>query len=131
MSRSPILNALARHRKSLFGRGFYGDLDGGNIRTAMYLEVIMKTCLYFIRSFYHLEQHNITQKDIEGNKKVSLLFLKAYFFVMYFLRLSDNINIFFLIPTKNYILLNFACNGAFTLVTLDIHLGRIIESEKC
>lgn len=72
VSRSPILNALARHRKSLFGRGFYGDLDGGNIRTAMYLEVIMKTCLYFIRSFYHLEQHNITQKDIEGNKKVQI-----------------------------------------------------------
>ena len=75
LSRSPILKSLARHRKSLFGRGFYGELDGGNIRTAMYLEVIMKTCLYFIRSYYHLEQMNINQKDIEGNKQVIFIYL--------------------------------------------------------
>lgn len=70
--RSPILKLLARHRKSLFGRGFYGDLDGGNIRSAMYIEVIMRTCLYFIRSYYHLELANVSQKDIEGNKKVQI-----------------------------------------------------------
>lgn len=37
----------------------------------MYLEVIIITCLYFIRSYYpNLENVNITRQDVIGNKEV-------------------------------------------------------------
>ncbi|XP_073990011.1 protein DOP1 homolog isoform X1 [Rhodnius prolixus] len=73
VSRSTILKLVARHRKSLFGRGFAGDLEGTNIRSAMYLEVIIITCLYFIRSYYpNLENVNITRQDVIGNKEVQI-----------------------------------------------------------
>ncbi|KAK9507537.1 hypothetical protein O3M35_007370 [Rhynocoris fuscipes] len=73
VTRSTILKMVARHRKSLFGRGFSGDLEGTNIRSAMYLEVIIITCLYFIRSYYpHVENVNVTRQDIIGNKEVQM-----------------------------------------------------------
>ncbi|XP_014250328.1 protein dopey-1 homolog isoform X1 [Cimex lectularius] len=73
VSRSPILKLLARHRKSLFGRGFSGDLEGNSIKNAMYLEVVILICLYFLRSYYpNLESIDITKEDIIGNKEVQM-----------------------------------------------------------
>lgn len=72
-SRSPILKLLARHRKTLFGRGFSGDLEETSIRSAMYLEVMMMVCLYYLRSYYpNLEVLNLSHKDVIDNKEVSL-----------------------------------------------------------
>ena len=53
--RSNELQTLcARHRKSLIGKGFYTELDTESItafRSSTFLEVVITTCLYYIRSY--------------------------------------------------------------------------------
>ncbi|XP_039275981.1 protein dopey-1 homolog [Nilaparvata lugens] len=87
--RSPLLKLLARHRKSIFGRGFGGDLDGsgsggggsggggaggGGGRSSMYLEVLICTCLYYMRSYYPnlAAQTKLTHEEISGNRQVQI-----------------------------------------------------------
>ena len=70
-----LLNLLARHRKSIFGRSFYGDLTNTEFlaayRSSMYLEVLISVCLYFARSYYpNLGQMRLTQEEISGNRQV-------------------------------------------------------------
>uniref|UniRef100_A0A0K8T476 Protein dopey-1 n=2 Tax=Lygus hesperus TaxID=30085 RepID=A0A0K8T476_LYGHE len=73
VSRSPILKLLARHKKSLFGRGFSGDLEETSIRSSMYLEVMMMVCLYYLRSYYpNLETLKLAHKDVVENKEVQI-----------------------------------------------------------
>nr|CAD7456244.1 unnamed protein product [Timema tahoe] len=76
---SSLLTLLARHRKSVFGRNFHGDVSssGGEFvatyRSSMYLEVLISLCLYFARSYYpNLGQMRLTQEEIEGNRQVQL-----------------------------------------------------------
>ncbi|GLG96492.1 Uncharacterized protein GBIM_03458 [Gryllus bimaculatus] len=71
---------LARHRKSVFGRSFHGDLASlamgeysAAYRSSMYLEVLMSVCLYYSRSFYpNLGQMRLTPEEIAGNRQVQL-----------------------------------------------------------
>ncbi|KAJ9601413.1 hypothetical protein L9F63_000437, partial [Diploptera punctata] len=70
---------LARHRKSVFGRNFHGDITpssgefGTTYRSSMYLEVLISVCLYFARSYYpNLGQMRLTQEEIAGNRQVQL-----------------------------------------------------------
>lgn len=71
---------LARHRKSVFGRSFHGDLSSLAVgeytaayRSSMYLEVLMSVCLYYARSFYpNLGQMRLTPEEIVGNRQVQL-----------------------------------------------------------
>ncbi|KAK0181813.1 hypothetical protein PV327_000009 [Microctonus hyperodae] len=72
-----LLNLLARHRKSVLGRGFYGDITStkfiATYRSSMYLEVLIIMCLYFVRSYYpNLGQMRLTQDEIAGNRQVQL-----------------------------------------------------------
>ena len=76
--RSQELQSLcARHRKSLLGKGFYSSLDTESItsfRSSTFLEVIITTCLYYIRSYYPgLSHARLTEADILGNQKVRIL----------------------------------------------------------
>ncbi|XP_046605599.1 protein dopey-1 homolog isoform X1 [Neodiprion virginianus] len=72
-----LLNLLARHRKSVFGRNFHGDIANSEFvaayRSSMYLEVLISVCLYFARSYYpNLGQMRLTQEEIAGNRQVQL-----------------------------------------------------------
>ena len=65
----------ARHKKSLFGKGFYGELDGeflNPFRNSSFLELIVTTCLYYIRSYYP-NQNRLSEEEIHGNQKVRIL----------------------------------------------------------
>lgn len=70
-----LLNLLARHRKSVFGRNFHGDIANTEFiaayRSSMYLEVLISVCLYFARSYYpNLGQMRLTYEEIAGNRQV-------------------------------------------------------------
>ncbi|XP_050446319.1 protein dopey-1 homolog isoform X1 [Cataglyphis hispanica] len=72
-----LLNLLARHRKSVFGRNFHGDIANTEFiaayRSSMYLEVLISVCLYFARSYYpNLGQMRLTYDEISGNRQVQL-----------------------------------------------------------
>ncbi|XP_011306689.1 protein dopey-1 homolog isoform X2 [Fopius arisanus] len=74
---TPLLSLLARHRKSVLGRGFYGDIAStkflATYRSSMYLEVLIIVCLYLIRSYYpNLGQMRLTHEEIAGNRQVQL-----------------------------------------------------------
>ncbi|RWS29873.1 protein dopey-1-like protein [Leptotrombidium deliense] len=76
--RSQELQQLcARHRKALFGRSFYGELDTESataFRSSSFLEVVVTTCLYYIRSYYpSLPQSKLNDEEIRGNQKVRIL----------------------------------------------------------
>ncbi|KMQ93130.1 protein dopey-1-like protein [Lasius niger] len=69
-----LLNLLARHRKSVFGRNFHGDIANTEFiaayRSSMYLEVLISVCLYFARSYYpNLGQMRLTYEEIAGNRQ--------------------------------------------------------------
>lgn len=75
--KSQILKLLSRHRKSMFGRGFHGEIDMTGIPynrgSSMYLELLISICLYYIRSYYpNLGQSKISQEDIAGNRQVQM-----------------------------------------------------------
>jgi len=75
--KSQILKLLSRHRKSMFGRGFHGEIDMTGIPynrgSSMYLELLISISLYYIRSYYpNLGQSKITQEDIAGNRQVQM-----------------------------------------------------------
>lgn len=77
-SRSTELQTLcARHAKSILGRSFYGDVDSeslNNFKSSHFLEVIVTTCLYYLRSFYPSLPHSrLGEDEIQGNQKVRLL----------------------------------------------------------
>ncbi|XP_064461644.1 protein dopey-1-like isoform X2 [Ornithodoros turicata] len=72
-----LLTLLARHRKSMFGNGFHGDLAPDALsgyRSSMYLEALVTACLYFIRSYYpNLPQSRLTATELAGSRSVRLL----------------------------------------------------------
>ncbi|KAJ8674892.1 hypothetical protein QAD02_010678 [Eretmocerus hayati] len=74
---APLLALLARHRKSIFGRNFHGDIANSEFvaayRSSMYLELLISVCLYFARSYYpNLGQMRLTHEEISGNRQVQL-----------------------------------------------------------
>ena len=68
---------LARHRKSVFGKNFFGDLPPevmSSYRSNMFIEIIISVCLYFIRSYYpNLMMSKLSIEELQGNKEVHLL----------------------------------------------------------
>ncbi|XP_077487312.1 LOW QUALITY PROTEIN: protein DOP1A [Amblyomma americanum] len=68
---------LARHRKSVFGNNFHGELAPealSGYRSSMFLEVLVSACLYFVRSYYpSLPQTHLTPAELSGNRDVRLL----------------------------------------------------------
>ncbi|XP_067368008.1 protein dopey-1 isoform X2 [Channa argus] len=72
---SLLQNLLARHRVSVMGKDFYcpipQDSHSHSFRSAMYLEIIISLCLYFIRSYY--SAHVATgPQDLAGNRAMQL-----------------------------------------------------------
>ena len=80
-ARSPNLHQLqallARHRKSVFGKNFFTELTSeamASYRTCMYIEVLISTCLYFVRSYYpNLMMSKLSEIELNGNKEVQIL----------------------------------------------------------
>lgn len=72
---SLLQNLLARHRVSVMGKDFYcpipQDSHSHSFRSAMYLEIIISLCLYFLRSYYsaHVAAGPL---DLAGNRAMQL-----------------------------------------------------------
>nr|XP_055066452.1 protein dopey-1 isoform X3 [Misgurnus anguillicaudatus] len=72
---SLLQNLLARHRVSVMGKDFYcpipQDSHSHSFRSAMFLEIIISLCLYFLRSYYaaHVDA---TAQDLAGNHSMQL-----------------------------------------------------------
>uniref|UniRef100_A0A0P5JMF4 Dopey-1 n=1 Tax=Daphnia magna TaxID=35525 RepID=A0A0P5JMF4_9CRUS len=79
-SRSPhsvlLQELLARHRKCLFGNGFYGEVSGDMMapnRSSMYLEILLQLLLYHLRTYYSsLGMSSLTRQEIISNRQVQL-----------------------------------------------------------
>uniref|UniRef100_A0A668RQD7 DOP1 leucine zipper like protein A n=1 Tax=Oreochromis aureus TaxID=47969 RepID=A0A668RQD7_OREAU len=72
---SLLQNLLARHRVSVMGKDFYcpisQDSHSHSFRSAMYLEIIISLCLYFLRSYYSAHVPAGPQ-DLAGNRAMQL-----------------------------------------------------------
>ncbi|KAK3097876.1 hypothetical protein FSP39_014063 [Pinctada imbricata] len=68
---------LARHRKSVFGKNFFGVLPAeviSNYRSNMFIEIIISVCLYFVRSYYpNQTKCCLTMEELNGNKEVHIV----------------------------------------------------------
>ncbi|XP_055019947.1 protein dopey-1 [Boleophthalmus pectinirostris] len=72
---SLLQNLLARHRVSVMGKDFYcpipQDSHSHSFRSAMYLEIIISLCLYFLRSYYSAHV-TVGSQDLAGNRAMQL-----------------------------------------------------------
>ncbi|XP_072317403.1 protein DOP1A [Eucyclogobius newberryi] len=72
---SLLQNLLARHRISVMGKDFYcpipQDSHSHSFRSAMYLEIIISLCLYFLRSYYSAHVA-VGSQDLAGNRAMQL-----------------------------------------------------------
>jgi len=68
---------FGRHKKSLNGKGFHGVLSPELInphKNSSFLEIIVTTCLYYVRSYYpSVVQNKSSDDEIYGNQKVRIL----------------------------------------------------------
>lgn len=76
LKNNDILYLLARHRKSLLGQGFNGELSPEHIniyRGYMFLDVILCICLNYARTFFpFLEDSSLIAEELETNIKIQL-----------------------------------------------------------
>ena len=66
---------LARHRKSVFGKGFVGELTNENLathRNSTLIEVLISVSLYYLRSYYPHLPH-LSSDDVLANREVQLM----------------------------------------------------------
>lgn len=74
MKNNEILQLLARHRKSLLGCGFAGELNFEYVnfyRGYRFLDVVVSICLNYARSFYpFLEDPRLTDVEINNNLQI-------------------------------------------------------------
>lgn len=72
---SLLQNLLARHRVSVMGKDFYCPIPqeshSHTFRSAMYLEIIISLCLYFLRSYYSAHV-SVSPQDLAGNRAMQL-----------------------------------------------------------
>uniref|UniRef100_A0A8C5A6C1 DOP1 leucine zipper like protein A n=1 Tax=Gadus morhua TaxID=8049 RepID=A0A8C5A6C1_GADMO len=72
---SLLQNLLARHRVSVMGKDFYcplpQDSHTHSFRSAMYLEIVISLCLYFLRSYYSAHVAAGAQ-ELAGNRAMQL-----------------------------------------------------------
>ncbi|XP_030639951.1 protein dopey-1 [Chanos chanos] len=72
---SLLQNLLARHRVSVMGKDFYcpipQDSHSHSFRSAMFLEIIISLCLYYLRSYYSAHVA-ATSQDLAGNRAMQL-----------------------------------------------------------
>lgn len=81
-----ILHLLARHRKSLLGQGFNGELNQEHInfyRGYMFLDVILSICLNYARTFFpFLEDATPMADELETNTKIQLESLEILYAIV-------------------------------------------------
>ncbi|XP_031358362.1 protein dopey-1 homolog isoform X3 [Photinus pyralis] len=81
LKHNDTLLLLARHRKSLLGGGFIGEVGQEHInfyRGYMFLDIVILICLNYAKTFYpHLESSHLTQEEIEKNLRVQLVSLEV------------------------------------------------------
>ncbi|XP_076444435.1 protein DOP1A-like isoform X3 [Babylonia areolata] len=69
-----IQTLLARHRKSVFGKNFFGELPAevlSSYRSNMFLEVVISLCLYCMRGYFpNLMMSRLTDDELMGNNLV-------------------------------------------------------------
>lgn len=69
-----IQTLLARHRKSVFGKNFFGEMPAdvlSSYRSNMFLEVVISLCLYCMRGYFpNLMLSRLTDDELMGNKLV-------------------------------------------------------------
>ncbi|XP_012945131.1 protein dopey-1 [Aplysia californica] len=72
-----LQSLLGRHRKSVFGKNFFGDLPPevmSSYRSNMFVEIVISLCLYFVRGYYpNLMISKLTSEELLGNKMVHIL----------------------------------------------------------
>jgi hypothetical protein len=69
-----LIKLLARHRQSVFGKGFSSSLSTEtttSYRSSMLLEVVLSICLYYIRSYYP-SLPGLSQEEVLGNREIQL-----------------------------------------------------------
>jgi len=75
LPRSPqLIKLLARHRQSVFGKGFSSPLSSestSSFRSSMLLEVVLYICLYYIRSYYP-SLPGLSKEEVLGNREIQL-----------------------------------------------------------
>lgn len=75
-----LLHLLAKHRKSVFGCGFSGELQNEYInfyRGFMFLEVLISVCLNYARSYYpNLDNPHLNDDEIQNNLRIHLASLE-------------------------------------------------------
>lgn len=80
LKNNDILHLLARHRKSILGCTFGGELPQEHIsfyRGYTFLDVLISICLNFARSFYpSLDDANLTAEEMRNNLKIQLASLE-------------------------------------------------------
>lgn len=76
LKNNDILMLLAKHRKSLLGLNFNGELNPEYInfyRGYMFLDVIISICLNYSRTFYpYIDDLHITSQEMNNNLKIQL-----------------------------------------------------------
>lgn len=69
-----IQTLLARHRKSVFGKNFFGELPAevlSSYRSNMFLEVVISLCLYCMRGYFpNLMMSRLSDDELMGNNLV-------------------------------------------------------------
>uniref|UniRef100_A0A2C9KBU5 Uncharacterized protein n=1 Tax=Biomphalaria glabrata TaxID=6526 RepID=A0A2C9KBU5_BIOGL len=72
-----LQSLLGRHRKSVFGKNFFGDLPQevvSSYRSNMLVEIVISLCLYFVRGYYpNLMVNKLSHEELLGNKMVHIL----------------------------------------------------------
>lgn len=81
-----ILHLLARHRKSLLGQNFNGELSQELInfyRGYMFLDVILSVCLNYSRTFFpFVEDTTPMAEELEVNTKIQLESLEILYIIV-------------------------------------------------
>lgn len=81
LKNNDILYLLARHRKSMLGLGFSGELGPEYInfyRGYMFLDTLILICLNYSRTFYpSMDNRKLSQEEIDKNLKIQLASLEV------------------------------------------------------
>lgn len=76
LKNNQILHLLARHRKSIQGSGFCGDISQEHLnfyRGYTFLDIVLSICLNYIRTYFPaLDDSRLTGEEIENNFLIQL-----------------------------------------------------------
>ncbi|KAG5900653.1 hypothetical protein JTB14_005924 [Gonioctena quinquepunctata] len=86
LKNNEILYLLARHRKSLLGYGFSGEISSDYInfyRGYMFLDVIISICVNYSRTFYpFLDDSSLVSEEMNNNLRIQLESLEILDIIM-------------------------------------------------